>query len=384
MLSQNFIFSEKRSDRILRHLLFWIVWGSYFILMHMASPMLAPAADFMNVPFTATEAFLLLLLQVPINYFTLYVILPMYFRKKKLVKTITWFIVAWVIYYFFFQFMLKNAIPTILDWVLPEEFLRNTRRTAEARIFMGLLSVFIAGFSSTAFIAGFKYLKQWYLKEQRNTQLQKENTEAQLQLLTAQVHPHFLFNTLNNIYSQAQEESAKSSKMIMGLSDMLRYSLLDGKKPSVPLDKELQMLKEYMHLEKNRYGEKLDLHYLIADNTNDLYIAPLLLLPFIENCFRYSVSEMSEDPWINLTIEIKNTTLSMKLLNGTTANGFESHTGKGLTDVQQRLELLYKDRYDLQTRENDEVFIVDLKVELLKLEETNDILNQTTPGLLYA
>jgi hypothetical protein len=385
MRSQNFIFSEKRRDRILRHILFWVVWGGYFMLMHMASPMMGPeVSHFRNVPFTATESFLFLLLQVPITYLTLYFLLPMYVREKKLVKAIAWFVACWVIYYFLYQFILKNAIPKIVESVLPGKYLRHTPRAPEARFYMGLLAVFVGGFSSTAFVAGFKYLKQWYLKEQRNIQLQRENTEAQLQLLTAQVHPHFLFNTLNNIYSQAQEESARGSKMIMGLSDLLRYILLEGKKPLVPLEKELQMIKEYMHLEKNRYGDKFDLHYLIADTTNDLYIAPLLLLPFIENCFRYGVREMPEDPWINLTIEIKNTTLSMKLLNGTIANGFAPHTGKGLTDVQQRLELLYKDRYDLHTRDDDEVFIVDLKVELVKLEATNDTINKTIPGLLYA
>ncbi len=355
------------------------------MLMHMATPMMGPeVSNFRNVPFTATESFLFLLLQLPITYLTLYFLLPMYFREKKLVKAIAWFVACWVIYYFIYQFILINAIPKILESVLPGKYLRHSQRPPEARFYIGLLAVFVGGFSSTAFAAGFKYLKQWYLKEQRNTQLQKENTEAQLQLLTAQVHPHFLFNTLNNIYSQAQEESARGSKMIMGLSDLLRYILLEGKKPLVPLDKELQMIKEYMHLEKNRYGDKLDLHYLIADATNDLYIAPLLLLPFIENCFRYSVNEMPEEPWINLTIELKNTSLSMKLLNGTTANGFGQHSGTGITDVKQRLELLYKDRYDLQTRDDDEVFIVDLKVELVKLEATNDTLNQTTTGLLYA
>ena len=385
MLSQNFIFSEKRSDRILRHLLFWTVWGGYFILQHMASPMLAPAANFMNVPFTATEGFLFLLLQVPITYFTLYVILPMYFRKKKIVMTITCFIVSWVIYYFFYQFMLKNVVPNILDWFLPEEFLRNTRREDEARIFMGLLAVFIAGFSSTAFVAGFKYLNQWYLKEKRNAELQKENSEAQLQLLTAQVHPHFLFNTLNNIYSQAQQESPKDSALIMGLSDMLRYILFDGKKPLVPLDKELQMLKEYMHLEKSRYGEKLDLHYLIADYSNDVYIAPLLLLPFIENCFRESGSNGLENPWVNVTIELKDTTLFMKLLNGkTTSKDIDTNNELGLNSVRQRLELLYKDRHDLQARDEEDVFIVDLKVELVKFGAAEDTPKQNTAELLYA
>jgi hypothetical protein len=355
------------------------------MLMHMASPMLGPeASNFRNVPFTATESFLLLLPQLPITYMTLYFLLPMYFREKKLVKAIAWIVASWVTYYFIYQFLLKNAFPKILEWVLPSKYLRHPPRTAEGTFFMGLLAVFVAGFSATAFVAGFKYLKQWYLKEKRNTQLQKENTEAQLQLLTAQVHPHFLFNTLNNIYSQAQEESARGSKMIMGLSDMLRYILLDGKKPLVPLHKELQMLKEYMHLEKNRYGEKLDLHYLIADNSNGLYIAPLLLLPFIENCFGHGVNEMLENPWINLTIEIKDTTLSMKLLNGnTTANSVEPGAGVGLNLVRQRLELLYKDRFELQTRDDDEVFIVDLQVELVRSEETKDFLNQTAQ-LSYA
>jgi hypothetical protein len=356
------------------------------MLMHMASPMLGPeASHFRNVPFTATESFLFLLMQVPITYLTLYFLLPMYFRENKLVKAIAWFVACWVSYYFIYQFILKNTIPNIVESVLPGEYLRHTPRPPEARRYMGLLAVFVGGFSSTAFAAGFKYLKQWYLKEQRNNQLQKENTEAQLQLLTAQVHPHFLFNTLNNIYSQAQEESARGSKMIMGLSDMLRYILLEGKKPLVPLEKELQMLKEYVHLEKNRYGDKLDLHYLIDDNTNDLYIAPLLLLPFIENCFRYGDSLMLENPWINLTIEIKDSILSMKLLNGKTSTdsvGLEIMLG--LNNVRERLELIYKDRYDLQITEDEEVFIVDLKVELVKTQETTDAIIKTTPEVLYA
>lgn len=386
MLSQNFIFSEKRRDRILRHILFWVIWGAYYMLMHIASPMLPQESTyFRNVPFTAAESFLFVLLQVPITYITLYLLLPMYFREKKLIKAAAWFIACWVTYYFIYQFIFKNVIPMILEWVLPSKYLRHTQRPEEVRFFVGLLGVFLAALSCTAFVAGSKYLKQWYLKEQRNAQLQKENTEAQLQLLTAQFHPHFLFNTLNNIYSQAQEESAKSSTMIMGLSDMLRYILFDGKKPLVPLEKELQMLKEYMHLEKNRLGDKLDLHYLIADNTKDLYIAPLLLLPFIENCFRHNVNHIPENPWINLTIEIKDTTLSMKLLNGnTTAGGSDPGASEGLNIVRQRLELLYQDRYELQTRDEDEVFIVDLQVELVKTETTTDILHQNTAELSYA
>src|SRR5678810_1081919 len=158
----------------------------------------------------------------------------------------------------------------------------------------------------------------YYVKHMRNQQLLKDNMEAQLQLLRAQVHPHFLFNSLNNIYSQTQVESPKGSKMIMGLSDILRYILYEGQKPLVPLQQELLMIKEYINLEKIRYGNKLDVPVMIPYKTDDIYIAPLLLLPFVENCFKHGTSNMLENPWINLTVELKDTTLVMKLMNGKT------------------------------------------------------------------
>jgi LytS/YehU family sensor histidine kinase len=193
---------------------------------------------------------------------------------------------------------------------------------------------------------------------------------AQLQLLKAQVHPHFLFNTLNNIFSQTQTESPKGSKMIMGLSDMLRYILYEGQKPLVPLKQELLMITEYINLEKIRYGNKLDVHMLLPDKSDNLYIAPLLLLPFVENCFKHGASNMLENPWINLTIELKNITLVMKLMNGKASSkqNVDDQSGIGIGNVRQKLDFLYKEKYDLQIREDEEVFVVDLRLELIKIE----------------
>ncbi|MBS1567729.1 MAG: histidine kinase, partial [Bacteroidetes bacterium] len=110
----------------------------------------------------------------------------------------------------------------------------------------------IAGFAATI-----KLMKYWYTKERKNLQLQKENAESQLQLLKAQVHPHFFFNTLNNIYSYTQNTSAVASKLVMGLSDMLRYMLYECNQPLVSLDKELKLLKDYSVLEQIRYDNRL-------------------------------------------------------------------------------------------------------------------------------
>jgi LytS/YehU family sensor histidine kinase len=237
---------------------------------------------------------------------------------------------------------------------------------------------------------GVKLMKHWYLKEHRNILLQKENAAAQMQLLTAQIHPHFLFNTLNNIFSQTQTESPKGSKMIMGLSDMLRYILYEGQKSLVPLEQELMMVTEYINLEKIRYGNKLDVHVLFPDKATNLYISPLLLLPFIENCFKHGASNMLENPWINFTVEIKDSILVMKLMNGkapvtTNENGY-GKTGIGISNVRQRLELLYKNNYDLQVREDDEVFVVDLRLELIKIENKDqaEALAQIKSEFTYA
>ena len=386
MSINTFIFSEKRSDRVKRHLLFWLVWGTYFAFLHAANPVLKPESSyFQNLPFTLTESILLLIPQMVITYLTLYFILPLYTKRSKIIAVI-FLVLAWVMSSFLTMVMLKEINPPILNWVLPGKYLRHTQRPPEVIFYMGIILAGKGVFTSTAFALFLKFTKQWYLKEQRNIQLQKQNTEAQLQLLTAQVHPHFLFNTLNNIYSQAQNESPKSSKMIMGLSELLRYILYEGRKPLVPLDKELQMILEYINLEKIRYGNKLDLHYLVTDKTKDVYIAPLLLLPFVENCFKHGASNMLQNPWINLTIEIKDTTLVMKLMNGKSGNNdiTSEKPGIGISNARQRLELLYKGKHELQIREEEDVFIVDLKIQLVKMKEAQQVTSQTEPEIIYA
>jgi LytS/YehU family sensor histidine kinase len=231
-----------------------------------------------------------------------------------------------------------------------------------------------------------RLFKYWHLKEKRNLELLKEKTEAQLQLLTAQVHPHFLFNTLNNIYSKAQYESPGGAKMIMELSHILRYVLDEGKRELVPLENELQMLTDYIHLERMRYDEKLDLHLSLPSKTEDVYITPLLLLPFVENCFKHGASKMLNNPWINLKIELQGTSLFMKLMNGkkTSVDTRNGREGTGIENVKKRLELLYKDKYDLQINEDEEVFVVNLTMQLVKTNQSPLPQIETAPAATYA
>ena len=382
------IFSDERKYRISRHLLFWFSWYVYFALLHAANPFGRPEISYFRNPvFTITESFLQLLVQLPLAYGMLYIILPKFILKKKYVLALCGTILFWFLGGALHVYWFRDIIPQILSMILPERYLENTQRPESVSFLMALMATYKGAFTIAAFAYVFKFGKHWYLKEQRNLQLQKENTATQMQLLTAQIHPHFLFNTLNNIFSQTQTESPKGSKMIMGLSDMLRYILYEGQKPLVRLTQELLMIKEYINLEKIRYGNKLEVHVLTPDKADNIYIAPLLLLPFVENCFKHGASNMLQNPWINLTVELKDTTLVMKLMNGKTPlnENIEKKQGIGINNVSQRLNLLYKDKYELQIREDEEVFVVDLRVELIRINNKgqNEALVQPQPEAAY-
>lgn len=367
MLFSKIILSDKKNDRIKCHLIFWFFWWVYFAVLHAANPFGKPEISYFRNPvFTFTESVFFLIGQIPLTYGMLYWVLPKFILKKKYFLAVISIFILWFFGGILHLYLINDIFPKVLSLILPERFLVNTQRPPSASFFMALLATYKGAFLVAAIAFVIKFGKYWYLKEQRNLQLQKENTEVQLKLLTAQVHPHFLFNTLNNIYSQTQTESPKGSKMIMELSDMLRYILAEGSKLQVPLKKELTMIQDYINLEKVRYGNKLDLHLSIPEETGKLQIAPLLLLPFVENCFKHGASKFLTNPWINLKIEIKEKKIFLKLMNGKDDNMEERHSklGTGITNVQKRLNLLYPDKYELQICDEREVFVINLWINL--------------------
>ncbi|PZR22363.1 MAG: two-component system sensor protein [Citrobacter freundii] len=214
--------------------------------------------------------------------------------------------------------------------------------------------------------AAIKLMKCFYEKQQSALSLEKEKINAELQMLKAQLHPHFLFNTLNNIYSLAQDGSERASAMIVRLSAMLRYILYEANKPLVPLDKELQLISDYVQLETLRYDQSLDLSINMPEHSSH-FISPLLLLPFIENAFKHGASGMLERPWINLTIELNHDQLIMKLVNGKDEQIRHPEGGIGIANVRKRLALLYPQKHTLQIDEEAEMFFVNLKIELNKV-----------------
>ncbi len=371
MKIDSFIFSEKESDRIKQHLLFWAIWYLYIALTNTAAPLSHPEwSGFKHLEYTLPESFFIVIIQAPLVYSILYFVFPKIVLKKRYLFALICIMMLWFLSGMLSMYFIGKKMPQLLEMILSAKYPPSETKKGHFSFFVAVLATNKGAFTITASALMLKFGKHWYHHYYRNLRLQKENSDAQLQLLTAQVHPHFLFNTLNNIYSQAQTESPKSSKMIMGLSDMLRYILYEGQKPLVPLKQELLMITEYINLEKIRYGNKLDVHILTPDKADDIYIAPLLLLPFIENCFKHGASNILQNPWINLAVELNDTTLVMKLMNAKAPGNenFQRKPGIGINNVRQRLELLYKDKYDLHITEGDEVFVVDLKVKLIRIK----------------
>ncbi|HMQ63554.1 MAG TPA: histidine kinase [Flavilitoribacter sp.] len=216
---------------------------------------------------------------------------------------------------------------------------------------------------SAAYVLGKNHAEGEKLK----SRLRQENLESELNYLKAQVHPHFLFNTLNNIYAMAeQEESRETAEGIARLSGLLRYVLYDCKAEQVLLEKEVDFLGNVIQLQRLRLADDDDI--AIAFNMNGDYrgrrIAPLLLMPFVENAFKHGI-DLKRSSFIRIDLEVQGDGLRFRVANSS-FNGQEpgKTPGIGLQNVRRRLELLYPGRHQLEVTERDRIFTVNLQIPL--------------------
>ena len=229
-----------------------------------------------------------------------------------------------------------------------------------------------------AIAASIKLLKFWYIQKKRTLEAEQQKTVAELKLLKAQLHPHFLFNTLNNLYSHTLEFSPKSPEIVLKLSALLRFMIYESNTPKISLVKELDLLEDYISLEKLRYGERLDLSVCVTGDIEKYQIAPLLLLPFLENAFKHGTSRQIDQCWISLNLSQEGSLMKFKLINS--IDPVDNHIpsrpgGLGLENIIKRLEILYKGNYSLSTQKLEEVYMVnlDLQLELLEGQYINEL-----------
>lgn len=211
-----------------------------------------------------------------------------------------------------------------------------------------------------------KYYKDWYKKRSESEVLQRENQLAELQLLKAQIHPHFLFNTLNNIYSFVLNRDDRAAELVDKLASMIDYMRREGENLFVPMEKEIGLIKDYVGLEKIRYGDRLDLQMKINGDYKNKLIAPLLMIPFVENSFKHGSSKMRGIQLIKILINVENNELDFRITNSkpSIATTQDNKKGIGLANVQKRLQLIYPGKHELEIMDEINSFSVRLKINL--------------------
>ena len=334
--------------RIAYHISFWLVYlflnswlGSIFNQVELDKAFLGEAA--------------VLPVKILLTYVVFYVIIPLYLDRDKVWKLVGLSLLAFAIasilyrmvtaWFFFPVFEPEHVIP----FFYPQG------------LYLTAFDLFITVAAATTI----KMIRVHYKSLEFEQELLREKLQSELKFLRAQTNPHFLFNTLNNLYVLARKKSDHTADAIMMLSKIMRFVLYDCRSPFIPVSEESKVIQDYIELEKLRYNERLHLEYKEQISPPGGSIAPLLLLPFVENSFKHGAGGTTGDVKIWIDLRLHNNILEFEVKNTVEDNEVRPNPeGIGLRNVQRQLDLIYPDRYELSTGRQNGVYIARLKIRL--------------------
>jgi len=297
------------------HILFWII---YFI---------SNAYLWQTFDKTYNETTFYGLTRLPVKiiavYINVYLLMRFFFQKK---------------YFAFFILFLLNLIVTGL--------IQTYISTAGSFTYQSFTQYSLPVCSVVIVSSVIAIIRQFFIKVNESKQMEIEKIKSELSFLKTQLQPHFLFNTLNNIYSLTFNDSQLAGKSILQLSGLLRYVIYEAEAEKVDLQNEINHLKNYIELEKIRFANRLELSFNISGNIIDKKIAPVLLIPFLENGFKHASNKMNEKIWITIDLIVKENNLFFTVENSVFDDGKTQlqnfYSGIGLENVKRRLSLLYE------------------------------------------
>lgn len=338
---------------VLRHISFWLVYIIYQAV-HQGWD------DGDKFTFTIGHEFIS---DVPVAillaYINLYVLMPAFFYKQK-----------YTVYAAGFAFLLLagGLMERFSGWFIwmpwdkvhyPEAYkTENKNFWIPVKIFRNA----IEDFSVIIITMVIKLMRNSYLHEKKLREIEQEKFSAEMGLLKAQINPHFFFNTLNSLYALTLKGSEQASNVVLRLSDLMHYMLYDASANKVLLKDEIKHLENYISIEQMRFADRLELSFQYSGDIAGKMIAPLLLLPFIENAFKHGIGD--NPGWITINLKVTGSKLFLKVENSCGTTGKSTATGLGLQNVKRRLELMYPGAYELHITNNTDFFEVDLKLDL--------------------
>jgi len=260
------------------------------------------------------------------------------------------------------------VIPVVIRTYIIEPYIYNDPNDYNLYNYFAGVLIFVFGMAPLAAFKISEHLRDTALIQQNIERDRLESElklkEAELKLLKSQIHPHFLFNTLNNLYSLSLEKSDKTPDLIIRLADMLSYIIYDCSSDRVQLTKEIDFLNSFIELQKVRY-DSCDIEFSTNGEFNNMQIAPMILHTFIDNSFKHGPDKDSGSPWIRISIVVNTGQLFFTVLNSTIKDDYVTKaSGIGITNAKKRLDLLYPEKHDLVINHSGNTYSVFLKLQL--------------------
>lgn len=346
--------------KALRHTLFWV---AYLVLdtafVYMADSRFSSAlSSFPRLMVAAEASAVLLIPKTLLTYFLMYVMMDRILKRRlQMVINIAWIAVA-------------IAVAMVIYWALEIYFIYPLiyQTVWPHSAFLSGVS-FLFAFIDLGFVSGvaisIRQVRLQLATKEKEKLLIKDKLETELKFLKSQTNPHFLFNTLNNIYALSRKNSANTADAIMKLSGILRFMLYESGQESISVRDEAKLIADYIDLEKLRYGSRLDIIFEKQVDNDEELVSPLMLLPFVENAFKHGASESRFDSFIHIELKVNKGLLQFIVENNKTEDTHKDGDNEsiGLVNIRRQLELLYAD-YQMKVENEEHTFKVILQVNL--------------------
>ena len=345
--------------RVLLHIAFWLIylWQDVVLIYLVNASRIPQFSESERIRWSIENCGVLLIPKLLLTYFILYGTLEKIGKENIFFKrNILFSILALVGSVLLYRGLVVYFIdPVIYNW------------SVNVPPYFDLLGFLVAlmdiGFASGVAIVIKQIRLQRETKENEKA-LIRAKLETELKFLRNQTNPHFLFNTLNNIYALARKKSDDTAGAIMKLSKLLRFMLYETEKSFIKIGEEIKMLDDYIDLQKMRYDGMLAIEFFRETDNEAELVTPALLLPFVENAFKHGASESRCESYIRINLQLKNSVLNFKIENTIeNSNIPKENENIGLNNVKRQLELMYKD-YDMKVRHTDNLFNVFLTINL--------------------
>jgi two-component system, LytTR family, sensor histidine kinase AlgZ len=334
------------------HLSFWCVYLSFNF--YQISVFQRRIDDFdwsMGVMIIGTHS----ILTVFIAYFNYFILLPRFLEHKRWLRYILEFIVP---------FAVIVALRVIAQRYIIDGFSHHEKYFYSSTFVIqtAVITLFI-----TIFISLLRFVSDWFELEAIKKEVLNEKLTAELSFLKAQINPHFLFNTLNNLYYLAYSKSENTTEVISKLSQVMRYMIYDANHERVLLDKEIEYMQNYIGLERLRLNNQIPINFNMNGSTAGVTIAPLILITFLENAFKHGVTNTNPHSWVNITLDVASGVLKYAVENSKGQNALADNGGKsgiGLANVKRRLELMYPAKHSLKVEDSADRYYIELEITL--------------------